>query len=81
VESKKFDSFLVFDDSERLGENIGCLGCRGNGMDIRIAGIEDMSDIRVPCVNVFAPWVIGIVFEVFEGSLRVHEDVVRLGLA
>ena len=79
--SKKFDRFLMFDDAERLGENIGCLGCRGNGTDICIAGIEDMSDIRMSCVNVFAPWVIGIVFEVFEGGLQVHEDVVRLGLA
>ena len=81
VESRKFDSFLMFDDAERLGENITCLGCRGNGTDVRIAGIEDMSDIRVLRVNVFAPWVIDVVFDVFEVGFRVREDEGRFGLA
>ena len=53
MEPKKFDSFLMFDDAERLGENISCFGCRGNRMDVHIARIEDMSDIMVSCVNVF----------------------------
>jgi len=67
VEWKKFDSFLMFDDAERLGENISCLGCRGNGTDVHIPGIEDLSDIMVSHVNVFAARVIDIGFEVFEG--------------
>ena len=67
MDSKKFDSFLMFDNAERLGENTSCLGCRGNMTDVHIAGIEDMLDIMVSHINVFAAQVIHIVFDMFEG--------------
>jgi len=64
---EEVDSFLMFDNAEGLGENTSCLGCRGNMMDVHIAGIEDMSDIMVSRVNVFAAQVIHTVFDMFEG--------------